>query len=67
MTEWAATWCDLSEESCSLTVTLLEMPDPAASCSKEFEVTWNCSDGAPTRTSRIEAEALGKSVTLACR
>lgn len=67
MTAWMTSRCDAGAASCSTTVQLPTTGDPALLCAKDFEVSWSCSNDGKPRQLRIEAEALDKSVELACR
>jgi hypothetical protein len=58
--------CNLAENSCSITVGMERMPDPAPLCGKDFEIVWDCSGDGRERRQRIAAEALGKAILLAC-
>jgi hypothetical protein len=59
--------CNAAAAACSVTVALDQGIDPASLCSKDFEVRWSCTHDGKERTTRIEPEALGKTVELSCR
>ena len=59
--------CNFADGPCSMVVELGQMPDPAPQCSKDFQVLWTCTGDKAQRKSRIEAESLGKALTLSCR
>lgn len=50
--------------SCTYTVDVGDLGDPATTCAKDFSVKWRC--GSQEHVGHLDGESNGKSVTMSC-
>ncbi len=58
--------CDGAKETCDYLVDVTRLGDFARGCAKDFSVEYHCDASSDLRTSRLLAEANGKTIYLSC-
>jgi hypothetical protein len=58
--------CENKKASCTFTVDVAQLGDPAPACGKDFTVTWSCGADQAVHKAYLPAEANQRSAFLSC-